>query len=88
MCCLQNSSCGPVVKIPEKYLGSVDFMKFHTEDVQLYLQWTPSQAFKSTVDNILTTSREAFTLNTSKMQLKRDIGPHRDSMALDLLRDK
>ena len=67
-------------------------MKFHTEDVQLYLEWTPSQAFKSriqiTVDNILATSWEAFTLNTSKMQVKRDIGPHRASMTLDLHRDR
>ena len=67
-------------------------MKFHTEDVQLYLEWTPSQAFKSriqiTVDNILATSWEAITLNTSKMQVKRDIGSHRDSIALELLRDR
>ena len=67
-------------------------MKFHTEDVQLYLKWTHSQAFKSriqiTVDNILTTSWEAVTLSTSKMQVKRDIGPHRDSMTLDLHRDR
>ena len=67
-------------------------MKFHTKDMQLYLKWTPSQAFKSrnqiTVDDIFTTSWEAFTLNTSKMQVKCDIGSHRDSIALDLHRDR